>query len=510
MKKFMSIILSLAALLAIMPCAFAAETISADSKFIDVPADAWYLDDLNYAIANGYIAGTGDNTFSPDGVLTRGQFVTILGRMLEVSTTDGTTKFEDVSTTSYYAPYVGWASKQGYVNGITDTMFYPDSYLTVEQMGTIFSNYISKTGVVLIDYTPSDGYKDAASISLWAQSSMETMKQYGLLVTDADGRVNPSSQVTRANGAVSLVRLARGMRLGEPVTVIQPSTPQAPTQPTDKVTYGSLIKGDQQLITRHEYDDMDAIDNNIRYMLKNGICAIRLDVTDLARPTNDAYCTRYMSVLNQYPEFGYNAVSYLDGDGEIIWIYNGFYGEGDLFNPSEGPSDSAMSMVNDYNSRFGKGQFYSYRDTAFSEAVKVHDEMWASGAITSAMTQKEKAKVYFDWVVKHCDYDHESNVDSFVPYGVFNKGKAVCQGYTGAYNLLLKLEGIDCSTDSTLDHIWTVAILDGVVYHIDATWGDQNNVPANNYFCMTEDAAWARFGGKDMWSDVFDWLGWEF
>jgi len=58
---------------------------------------------------------------------------------------------------------------------------------------------------------------------------------------------------------------------------------------------------------------------------------------------------------------------------------------------------------------------------------------------------------------------------------------------------LLKLEGIDCATVSTPDHIWTVATLDGQEYHIDATWGDRTGAIAYRYFAMTEADALARF-----------------
>ena len=42
----------------------------------------------------------------------------------------------------------------------------------------------------------------------------------------------------------------------------------------------------------------------------------------------------------------------------------------------------------------------------------------------------------------------------------------MCDGYTGAYNLLLKPEGISCWTQSNTNHIWTVAELDGTVAEI--------------------------------------------
>ena len=78
MKKFVSLILSLAVFLSLAPCAFAASGVG---DFTDVPSGAWYAEDLAYALHNGYISGTSATTFSPEAPVTRGQFVTILGRM---------------------------------------------------------------------------------------------------------------------------------------------------------------------------------------------------------------------------------------------------------------------------------------------------------------------------------------------------------------------------------------------------------------------------------------------
>ena len=111
------------------------------------------------------------------------------------------------------------------------------------------------------------------------------------------------------------------------------------------------------------------------------------------------------------------------------------------------------------------------------------------------MTELEKARVYYSWICDHCVYDYQAGDDSLshIPYNLFVNGSAVCDGYTGAYNLLLKLEGIDCATVSTPDHIWTVAELDGTVCHIDTTWGDQTDAVAYRFFAMSPEEAVARF-----------------
>ena len=75
---------------------------------------------------------------------------------------------------------------------------------------------------------------------------------------------------------------------------------------------------------------------------------------------------------------------------------------------------------------------------------------------------------------------------------LFENGTAVCDGYTGAYNLLLKLEGIDCYALPNATHIWTVATLDGTDYHIDTTWGDSGNSINYDYFAMTPSGSWSH------------------
>ena len=116
------------------------------------------------------------------------------------------------------------------------------------------------------------------------------------------------------------------------------------------------------------------------------------------------------------------------------------------------------------------------------------------------MSEYEKARVYYDWICSHCAYDYGADDTSIshLPYAVFKNAKAVCDGYTGAYNLLLKLEGIDCTALGNETHIWTVATLDGESYHIDTTWGDAAGGATNyQYFGMDEMTAWLEdFGGK--------------
>lgn len=198
-----------------------------------MPQGAWYTEELAQALESGFVSGTSSTTFSPSANVTRGQFVTMLGRMLDVNTADYTAKtFDDVDPSSWYGPYVSWAAEKGYVNGVSKTAFAPSNNITFEQMGVILSNYIDKSGVVLTPSSTFSGYADFGSVSTWAQSSMMLMAMYDLLPVSADGAVRPGSSVTRAEAVVSLVRLSKGDGEGGNPISDTPTTTTQPTQPT--------------------------------------------------------------------------------------------------------------------------------------------------------------------------------------------------------------------------------------------------------------------------------------
>ena len=93
-----------------------------------------------------------------------------------------------------------------------------------------------------------------------------------------------------------------------------------------------------------------------------------------------------------------------------------------------------------------------------------------SGYLTSDMTQYELARAYYVWLCNNCVYDEGPSQQLLVIWRTALVDSVAVDGYTGAYDLLLRLEGIGCTALMNADHhIWTVAELDGKTYHIDTT-----------------------------------------
>lgn len=169
--------------------------------------DHWAEDDIQFVAARGLLVGIGNGSFSPDGAMTRGMFVTALGRLADIDPAgcqSGT--FTDVKADAYYAPYVEWANQNNIVNGTGDGQFSPDQSITREQMAAILVNYAKATGLTLPKVHEENTFADSADISTWAKDAVKSTQMAGVLVGKGNNHFDPQGTATRAEVAAMLRR----------------------------------------------------------------------------------------------------------------------------------------------------------------------------------------------------------------------------------------------------------------------------------------------------------------
>lgn len=167
----------------------------------------WAADNILFAASRGLLSGTSDTTFSPNTGMTRGMFVTALGRLAGINPDSYKTgKFTDVKADAYYAPYVNWAAQNGIVEGVTATTFAPDTNINREQMAVIMANYAKKLGYDLPKTLQAVTFADNAQISSWAKNAVRTMQQAGILSGKNGNKFDPKGTATRAEVATILRR----------------------------------------------------------------------------------------------------------------------------------------------------------------------------------------------------------------------------------------------------------------------------------------------------------------
>ena len=198
-------------------------TEKAEVKFIDVNEGDWFCDDVYYAVENGLFKGTSENEFSPEEAMTRAMFVTVLYRMDKPEAINAENPFKDVPNNEYYTDAVKWAVKNGIVKGTSEDTFEPDTPISRQDIAVILNRYrsysrtahsgVSELGSASHQLTDSEKYnnlkktfKDADTISDYALNSVFTMNQLGIINGSEDSTIKPLDNATRAEVAAMLHR----------------------------------------------------------------------------------------------------------------------------------------------------------------------------------------------------------------------------------------------------------------------------------------------------------------
>ncbi len=173
--------------------------------FTDVSEGDWFYDPVYYVYSQGLMTGTSATTFEPNISLSRAMLVAVLHR-LEGNPQASAGDFTDVADGEWYAQAVNWAASVGVVNGFDDGSFQPNTAITREQLAAILCNYAQYKGFDTNASGDLSTYSDAASVSDWAQESVEWMVGSGLLGGYDDNTLRPQGTTTRAEVASVLQR----------------------------------------------------------------------------------------------------------------------------------------------------------------------------------------------------------------------------------------------------------------------------------------------------------------
>lgn len=167
----------------------------------------WSKSSIDFITERELLAGTSQELFSPKVGMTRGMFVTAIGKLYENSygTITGQSTFSDVDSTAYYAKYVAWANENGIVTGIGDNKFEPDRKVTREQISVIMLNFAKFLDMPL-PTNISLKYSDQSNISSWAIEGAKYCQENNLITGKENDSFKPQSDATRSEVAVILER----------------------------------------------------------------------------------------------------------------------------------------------------------------------------------------------------------------------------------------------------------------------------------------------------------------
>lgn len=190
--------------------------VSPFDKFTDV-AGHWAEAYIKAAVERGLFNGVTENLFQPDQGMTRGMFVTILGRLEGIDpngeNSGAKNGFSDVGADEYYAAFVAWAAANGITNGTEDNRFLPGELVTREQIAVMLYRYAQYKGLISAEDINPDlsDYTDQGQISDYARSAIQWAVAAGILKGSGDGTLHPQDTATRAEVAAMIMRWAEQM-----------------------------------------------------------------------------------------------------------------------------------------------------------------------------------------------------------------------------------------------------------------------------------------------------------
>ncbi len=119
------------------------------TPFDDVDETDWFYNDVEFVYENGLMNGISGTLFAPNTNITRAMLVTVLYRAEGAPTVSHDQlldSFDDVEENSWYQTAVAWAKANGIVNGVSATAFDPNRPITREQIAAIMYRYAQYKG----------------------------------------------------------------------------------------------------------------------------------------------------------------------------------------------------------------------------------------------------------------------------------------------------------------------------------------------------------------------------
>lgn len=124
------------AIMALWLAAGAPEPTGTEMAFEDVDADAEYYKAVLWAVENGITTGKTETTFGPDAKCTRAQFVTFLWRAEKSPEAEVENTFKDMKAGAYYTEAVQWAAQEEITTGTSEDKFSPNKNCSKAQIVT--------------------------------------------------------------------------------------------------------------------------------------------------------------------------------------------------------------------------------------------------------------------------------------------------------------------------------------------------------------------------------------
>lgn len=177
-----------------------------ENKITDIK-DHWAKKPIVEAMKKKLMVGTSDSLFSPNEKITRGEFITILGRLGKVDTKKYLeVKDKNIESGKFYTEYMNWAVENKLLPKTSKAL--GDENITREEMAHILASYL----ILMGDDTSTQKlfvYDDEKEISDWAYEDIQFLANKDILCGTSHNKFSPKKNLTRAEVAQIISKLSK-------------------------------------------------------------------------------------------------------------------------------------------------------------------------------------------------------------------------------------------------------------------------------------------------------------
>ena len=175
------------------------------NPFPDVSDTGWYIKAVEFVCKNGLMSGYANGRFGPNDSLTRAQFAQIIYNN-EGRPKSGSGRFSDV-TTGWYANAVNWAAAEGIVAGVGGGKFAPDLPITRQDLAVMLWRYAGSPEPRKSELD----FSDTGKVSTYAWKALCWAHESGIVSGKGNGVLDPRGNATRAEVAQMVMKFVNNL-----------------------------------------------------------------------------------------------------------------------------------------------------------------------------------------------------------------------------------------------------------------------------------------------------------
>ncbi|MDQ6419609.1 glycosyl hydrolase family 18 protein [Paenibacillus sp. LHD-117] len=181
--------------------------VESEFDYEDVTMD-WAREAVEAATASLLISGNSATEFGASDDITRAEFVSMIVKAFGILPDYAAESFADVEAGSEFAGDIAAAVEAGLVTGKTDDTFDPNGTITRQEMAVVLGRALGYAGLANeADAAVLDRFADRASIASYAEGSAAWLVELGILKGVSETAFSPTTNVTKAQATVAVIRL---------------------------------------------------------------------------------------------------------------------------------------------------------------------------------------------------------------------------------------------------------------------------------------------------------------